>query len=62
MREKSEYRDNLEDLLRYFEGKRLITKTEAAAYLGIDVRTATKRYGIGKEGITLPALARKLTN
>lgn len=59
-REKPEYRDNLEDLLAFFGGRRLLTKTDVAAYLKIDPRTASKRYGIGREGITAPTLARRL--
>lgn len=60
-REREDYRDNLEDLLEFFGGKRLISKIEAANYLGLDPRTAAKRFDIGKNGISLPTLARRLS-
>lgn len=60
MREKPGYRDVLEDILRWSDGKRLLTATEAAAYLGVDRRTAVKRFSITADGIAAPVLARKL--
>lgn len=62
MSERTEYRDNLEELKSHFPGKHLITKKETAEFLGIDVRTAARRYNIGAEGITLASLARRLCN
>ena len=59
MREKEGYRDVLADILEFTGGKRLLTASEAAAYCGIDRRTAIKRFGI-KDGIAAPVLARKL--
>ena len=59
-REHEEYRDNLADLIKFFEGKRLITGVEAAKYLGVTPKTARKRYGITADGITLASLARRL--
>lgn len=61
MREKATYRDNLEDLLAFTGGGRLLNLSQVAKYLGIDRRTAEKRYQIGKEGITAPTLARMLS-
>ena len=59
MREKPGYRDILEDILQWSGGKRWLTATEAAAYCGIDRRTAVKKFGI-KDGIAAPILARRL--
>ena len=60
MREKAGYRDVLEDILNWSDGKRLLTATETATYLGIDRRTAVKRYKISAGGIAVPVLARML--
>ena len=59
-REKAEYRDNLEALLERFPTKMLLTAKEVAGYCGIDPRTAQKRYSTGREGITIPTLARRM--
>lgn len=61
MAEKSTYRDNLADLLDFFGGRRLLTAVDVGKYLGIDRRTAARRYNIGKDGITAPTLARMLS-
>lgn len=61
MKEKSTYRDNLADLLDYTGGRRLLTAKQVGEYLGIDQRTASKRYQIGKDGISAPTLARLLS-
>lgn len=60
MNEKTTYRDNLESLLAFFGKKRLLTKTDVGKYLGIDYRTAAKRYGIDRNGITVESLARQI--
>ncbi len=60
-REREAYRDILEDMLRYFGEKRLLTAADVAKYLGIDRRTAVKRFGITTSGISAPALARKMS-
>lgn len=60
MREKEGYRDVLADILEYTNGRRLLTVAETARYLGIDRRTAAKRYDIPPEGIAAPVLARRL--
>lgn len=59
-REHEAYRDILEDIYRRCGDKALLTRTEVARYLGIDRRTVAKRFAIGTDGITAPALARKL--
>lgn len=60
-KEKSEYRDILEDASEYFGGKRLLSVADVAKYLKVDRRTVVERFGISKMGITLPALARRLS-
>ena len=59
-RERDSYRDILEDIYRRCGEKALLSRTEVAKYLGIDRRTVAKRFDIGADGITAPALARKL--
>lgn len=59
-RELPEYRDNYEALCEKFPEKMLLTAVEVAAYCGIDPRTARKRYEIGRGGITIPTLARRM--
>lgn len=54
------YRDVLEDILAASSGRRLLTGKDVAAYLGIDPRTARKRYAIPEGGILAPVLARRL--
>jgi len=57
----AEYRLVLEDLLAYTNGKRLLTARLVAEYLGINIKTARKRYGIGSNGIHAVELARALS-
>lgn len=59
-RERPEYRDNYEALLEFSGGRMLLTATEVARYLGKDPRTVRKMYDIGKTGITIPTLARRM--
>lgn len=59
-RELDSYRDNLEDILQFTGGKRLLSLKDVSEYLGICCNTARTRYGVTKDGITAPALARKL--
>lgn len=56
-REKIDYRAILEDILQFTGGRRVLTLREVAKYTGLSVPTAKKRYGIGAEGVTAPALA-----
>jgi hypothetical protein len=60
-RERPEYRDNYEALVEHFPNKMLLTAMDVAAYCGIDPRTARRRYAIGREGITIPTLARRMS-
>lgn len=59
-RELPDYRDNYEALREFFPTRMLLTAKDVAAYCGIDQRTARRRYEIGRDGITIPSLARKL--
>lgn len=61
-REKQDYRDNLEELLRFTGGRHLMTAKEVGAYCGIDQRTAARRYSIPKTGISVPTLARMMSS
>ena len=54
------YRDILEDLLEFTGGKRLMRQTDVARYLGIDVHTVRKKYGVERGGIMATDLARRL--
>lgn len=56
-REKETYRPMLADILSFTDGRRLLTAKEVGEYLGIDQRTAAKRYGIDAHGIAAPVLA-----
>jgi len=59
-RELPEYRDNYESLLAFFGNKRMLFPKDVAAYCGRDTRTVMKHYRFGKEGITIPTLARRM--
>lgn len=59
-REDEAYRDNLEQLYKYFLPRRLVYIADVARYLGCHKDTVKKRYNITKEGITLETLARRL--
>ena len=60
MSEKAGYRSVLADILEYTDGRRLLTKKDVADYLGVDQRTAAKRFNLTKDGIVAPELARML--
>lgn len=55
------YRDNLADILEYNENRRIVSQQTVSAYLGLNPKTVKKRYGIGREGISAPTLARLLS-
>jgi hypothetical protein len=62
-REKEGYRDQLEDIAKYFGEKRLLTVKDVGQYLGVDPRVARRRFGIdAKKGITTVELARRLVS
>ncbi len=60
MREKDEYRDNLEELTEYFGRRRLLTIQDVARYTGRTRQYVTKLYRIPKTGITTATLARRM--
>ena len=59
-REPLAYRANLEDLLQFFGGRRMLNLKDVAQYTGRDYRWCKDRFGIGKNGISTPKLARML--
>lgn len=60
-REPLAYRDNLEDLLQFFSGRRMLTLKDVSRYTGRDYRWCKDRFGIDpKKGISVPTLARML--
>lgn len=61
MKEIEEYRDNYEALLKHFGGRMLLSQKDVAEYCGKDRRTVAKMYAIGRDGITLPTLARRMS-
>lgn len=55
------YRDNLEDLLSFFGGKRILSVQDVCRYTGRDHRWVKSRFQMtAKNGISVPTLARKL--
>ena len=60
-REKPLFRDNLERLDQIFPSRELLRKKEVADFLGIDVRTATRRFSFTKNYISKVKLASELS-
>ena len=60
MKELAEYRDNLEELTKFFGKKRLLTAQDVADYTGRTRRFVTEIYQIPKSGITTATLARRM--
>ena len=61
-RENEFYRDNLEALRTHFgANKNVLTIKDVADYCGLCPQTARTRFEIGIHGISLPTLARKLS-
>ncbi len=60
-KEKEMYRNNLEQLLLYFHDKRLLQPYEVAEYLGIDRRTAQKKFTFKNGYISIVNLANELS-
>ncbi|MDR3906328.1 MAG: hypothetical protein Q3X66_07760 [Evtepia sp.] len=60
-REHPAYRDNLEDLLTFFDGKRVLSIKEVARYTGKDARWVKSHLGFQDQNcISVPTLARRL--
>lgn len=61
-REREAYRDNLEDILTFTDGKRLLTITDVRRYTGLrDDRAIKKRFPFRDGYISAPTLARCLS-
>ncbi len=61
-REKEAYRDNLERIIEAFPDKEIITASELASWLGLNIRTVYKYFPIKKGvGISKATLARCLS-
>ena len=60
MRETETYRSVLADLLNA-KDERIWKQHEVAQYYGLDPRTVKKRYGVGREGIEVHLLARRVS-
>lgn len=60
-RERPAYRDNLEDILSFTGGKRMLTTADVRRYTGlVDIRTIKRHFPIQKGVISAPTLARCL--
>jgi len=62
MREKQTYRDELENILRFTEGRQLLSISDVENYLGRSYRFVKEHFGVTKAGITAVQLARQLSN
>lgn len=61
-REKLGYRDNLQDILEFFGGRRLLSKADVKKYTGVrDYRTLDNRFPFTDGRISAPVLARCLS-
>lgn len=61
-REKEDYRSILEDILQFFDGKRVLTVTDVARFTGRDRGTVRRRFDIRDGEITAHRLARLLAD
>ena len=60
MRETETYRSVLADLLNA-KDERIWKQKEIAMYFGLDPRTVKSRYGVGRDGIEVHELARRVS-
>jgi hypothetical protein len=61
MREKEGFREELEELLKFFPDRRILTVSDVERYTGRNRRYLQAHYGIEpKVGISIVSLARKL--
>lgn len=61
-RERPAYRDNLQDILEFFGGRRLLTIQDVRAYTGlVDQRTIKRHFPFDGRFISAPTLARCLS-
>lgn len=57
-RERNAYRENLQDILEFSGGRRMLTVAEVKAYTGlIDYRTIKRRFPFKDNYISAPTLA-----
>ena len=61
-RELPGFRDQLEDILSFSNGNRILTKEEVKIYTGKSRNWCEKYLAVGKGGITAHVLARKLVS
>lgn len=61
-RELPGFRDQLEDILSFTNGNRILTKEEVQAYTGKSRNWCEKYLAISKSGIAAHVLARKLVS
>ena len=62
MNTKDSYQDNLEELLRFFDGKRVLTISDVTRYTRRNREWVRKRFGIEpRKGISIVNLARELS-
>jgi hypothetical protein len=59
-RESQYYYDVLEDLLKFFGGRRHLTISDMMRYDQSERRAVMSRYGMGKEGANVAVIARKI--
>ena len=60
-REKESFRDNLQDILSFTDGKRYLNIKTVTDYLGIDRKTAVKHFSFKDGFISAVVLARELS-
>lgn len=60
MKENESYRAVLADLL-HAKDERIWNQKEIAMYFGLDPRTVKSRFGVGREGIEVHLLARRVS-
>lgn len=58
-REYEEYRDVLQELLAFTNGRHNMSCRELAEYDGVNIKTAKKRYGVPTEGIDVCIVAKR---
>lgn len=59
-REREGYREQLEELIRHFGDVGMVTQPQVIAYTGRGEKWVRRRLKVGREGVTLPVLARRL--
>jgi hypothetical protein len=59
-REREGYREQLEELIRHFGDVGMVTQPQVVAYTGRGEKWVRRRLGVGRQGVTLPVLARRL--